>query len=124
LAGLGVTWEAHLKEIPGRPDFVFRAQNVLVFVEGDFWHGWRFSQWRDKLPKKWKIKIGQNRMRDQRNHAKLRRQGWTIVRVWEHQIERDLAGCLSRIKRILDHPSRAPTLQVDTKLGRVTASVG
>src|SRR5262249_37749020 len=90
---------------------------------GDFWHGWRFPQWRDKLSEKWESKIAQNRMRDRRNHARLRRQGWTIVRVWEHQIERDLAGCLSRIKHILGRPKRVPALQVlNAEPGRVTAS--
>jgi DNA mismatch endonuclease, patch repair protein len=111
LAGLGLTWESHVGEIPGRPDFVFRQQKVLIFVDGDFWHGWRFPRWRDKLSEKWDIKIAQNRMRDRRNHAKLRRQGWTVVRIWEHQIERDVAACLSRIKRILDNPTRPTATQ-------------
>ncbi len=103
---LGLSWEGHLREIPGRPDFIFRDQRIVVFVDGDFGHGWRFTVWRKKLSKKWEDKIDQNRRRDRRNHAKLRRQGWRIIRVWEHQIEQDLAACLSRVKHALDAHTR------------------
>jgi DNA mismatch endonuclease (patch repair protein) len=113
LAAQGLTWEGHIRDIPGRPDFIFRDKRVVIFVDGDFWHGWRFPRWRDKLSVQWEIKIEQNRIRDRRNHAKLRRQGWTILRVWEHQIESDLAGCLSRITRLLDRSSgQAGTFQL------------
>jgi DNA mismatch endonuclease (patch repair protein) len=95
-------WESHARDLPGCPDFVFRDSRLAVFVDGDFWHGWRFSVWRHKLPTKWEIKIAQNRLRDRRNRAKLRRQGWTVLRIWEHQIERDMAACVLRIKGLLD----------------------
>ena len=70
---------------------------VAVFVDGDFWHGWRFPTWRLKLSEKWEEKIAANRRRDARNHAKLRRCGWTVVRIWEHQMERDPGACLRRV---------------------------
>jgi DNA mismatch endonuclease (patch repair protein) len=95
-------WESHARDLPGCPDFVFRKLRLAVFVDGDFWHGWRFSAWRHKLPDKWESKIAQNQLRDRRNRARLRRGGWTVVRIWEHQIEQDLPGCLLRIKRLLD----------------------
>ena len=90
-------FESHASDLPGRPDFVFRKAKVAVFVDGDFWHGWRFPLWRLKLSEKWELKIAANRKRDARNHARLRRAGWTVVRIWEHQLERDPDGCLGRI---------------------------
>src|SRR5262249_9473077 len=57
LASLGLTWESHVQGLPGKPDFVFAEARVAVFVDGDFWHGWRFPQWRDKLSEKWEAKI-------------------------------------------------------------------
>lgn len=93
----GLEWESHSRDLPGRPDFVFREQKVAVFVDGDFWHGWRFPVWRDKLSLKWEEKIERNRRRDARNHRKLRRMGWRVVRIWEHQLDRDAEGCLRRI---------------------------
>lgn len=92
-----IDWDSHAGDLPGRPDFVFRDVQVAVFVDGDFWHGWRFPQWKDKLSEKWEAKIEATRKRDARNHRRLRRMGWVVVRVWEHQIKNDLHGCIERI---------------------------
>jgi DNA mismatch endonuclease, patch repair protein len=101
LLELGLNFESHARDLPGRPDFVFRAARVAIFVDGDFWHGWRFPVWRDKLSEKWELKIEKNRQRDVRNFGKLRRQGWTVVRLWEHQVNRDLRACLERVRAAL-----------------------
>jgi DNA mismatch endonuclease, patch repair protein len=98
-------FETHALDLPGRPDFVFRRAKVAVFVDGDFWHGWRFPTWRLKLSEGWEAKISANRRRDVRNHARLRRSGWTVIRVWEHQIKRDPEACL---RRVLVATSRRP----------------
>lgn len=90
-------YQTHAPDLPGRPDFVFRRARVAVFVDGDFWHGWRFPAWRLKLSEKWELKIAGNRKRDARNHAKLRRAGWKVIRIWDHQLERDPDLCLGRI---------------------------
>ena len=93
----GLRWRSHDKKLAGRPDFVFRRWGVVVFVDGDFWHGWRFSQWRDRLTLWWETKINSNRKRDARNHRRLRLAGWIVVRVWEHQIENDLEKAVGRV---------------------------
>jgi DNA mismatch endonuclease, patch repair protein len=90
LAVAGLDAEQQVRDLPGRPDFVLRDARVAIFVDGDFWHGWRFSTWRHKLSEKWEAKIEANRRRDVRNHARLKRAGWTVVRVWQHQIESNL----------------------------------
>jgi len=93
----GFEWESHARDLPGRPDFVFRGAMIAVFVDGDFWHGWHFCTWRDKLSVEWEAKIGANRARDQRNFRKLRRQGWIVIRLWEHQIYGNLGAAIGRI---------------------------
>lgn len=98
LKAAGLKWEGHAGDLPGRPDFVFRRHRLAVFVDGDFWHGWRFPAWRDKLSEAWEIKIDGNRRRDRRNHRRLRRMGWQVLRLWEHQIERDPLECVRRIQ--------------------------
>jgi DNA mismatch endonuclease, patch repair protein len=87
LQEFGLAFEAQCRDLPGRPDFVLRAQCIAIFVDGDFWHGWRFPTWRLKLSEKWEKKIATNRRRDALNHARLRRAGWKVVRIWEHQVE-------------------------------------
>lgn len=103
MAEQGWEWESHARDLPGRPDFVFRGAGVVVFVDGDFWHGWRFPQWRDKLSEKWEAKIEANRRRDTRNHRALRRAGWIVVRIWEHQLERTLSACIKRIANAIEN---------------------
>ena len=97
-----IPFETHVRDLPGRPDFVIRSSKTVVFVDGDFFHGWRFSVWRLKLSERWEAKIEGNRRRDARNHHKLRRMGWRVVRIWEHQVEADPAQCLARIKKAID----------------------
>ena len=94
-------WESHCGDIPGRPDFVFRRRRVAVFIDGDFWHGWRFPAWEHKLDPFWAAKIAANRARDRRNHARARRMGWTVVRVWEHELGRDSAAVAARVAAAL-----------------------
>ena len=95
-------FETRVRDLPGRPDFVFRRARVAVFVDGDFWHGWRFYAWRLKLSEKWEAKIRCNIARDARNRAKLKRAGWTVARIWEHQMERDADACLRRVLAAVD----------------------
>ena len=89
----------HANDLPGRPDIVFRRVALAVFVDGDFWHGWRFPLWQHKLSPKWRDKIWANRKRDSRNFRKLRSLGWTVLRLWEHQVETSADECLARIIR-------------------------
>jgi DNA mismatch endonuclease (patch repair protein) len=93
----GLSFDEHVRELPGRPDFVLRDSKVAIFVDGDFWHGWRFARWRLKLSEHWEKKIAGNMKRDERNFRKLRRAGWKVIRLWEHQVEKDAARCAARI---------------------------
>ncbi len=97
-----IYFATHANELPGRPDIVFRRIKLAVFVDGDFWHGWRFPLWEHKLSEKWRKKIAATRSRDQRNFRKLRRSGWTVVRIWEHQVETDPDSCVQRVVEARD----------------------
>ena len=39
----------HVRSLPGSPDIVFNGCKVAIFIDGDFWHGWRLSTWEQKL---------------------------------------------------------------------------
>lgn len=96
----GVYFAKHARRLPGRPDIVFRKAMLAVFIDGDFWHGWRFPLWQHKLSPKWREKIATTRDRDKRNFRRLRKLGWRVVRIWEHQIERDPTVCADKILRL------------------------
>jgi DNA mismatch endonuclease (patch repair protein) len=101
LRGRGLRPQLNVSHLPGKPDLAFCRLKVAVFVDGDFWHGWRFSLWRDKLSDYWKAKIEKNRVRDRRNFQRLRRMGWTVVRIWEHQLKRDPDRCVERVEEAI-----------------------
>ena len=92
-----VYFSTHVNSLSGRPDIVFRRAKLAVFIDGDFWHGWRFPLWRHKLSDKWRDKISATRDRDKRNFRRLRRLGWRVLRIWEHEVELDPARCVARI---------------------------
>jgi DNA mismatch endonuclease (patch repair protein) len=92
----GIRYRLHDHKLPGRPDLVFRREALIVFIDGDFWHGYRFPQWKTRLGPYWQAKIERNRRRDRRNHQRLRRLGWDVMRIWEHELRRDLGGCTER----------------------------
>ena len=93
----GLRFRKHVKDLPGKPDVVFRKVRVAVFVDGDFWHGYRFPTWEDKVSDFWKKKINRNRERDAANHRKLRQMEWTVIRLWQHEVEADFDACIDRI---------------------------
>lgn len=106
---LGLRYRIHVKGLPGTPDVVFAGARVAVFIDGDFWHGYRFPAWEGSLSEFWKTKIGSNRRRDRRNFRKLRSSGWHVIRLWQHEVERDLDGCINRIVSALATPPPSPT---------------
>jgi DNA mismatch endonuclease (patch repair protein) len=93
----GLRYRIHVMSLPGRPDMVFLRERLVVFIDGDFWHGWRFPQWCDRLRPYWKEKIERNRWRDYRNFRKLRSSGWTVLRLWEHEVQSNVEACVDRI---------------------------
>ena len=100
----GLRFRKHVKKLPGKPDIVFGKARVVVFVDGDFWHGYRFPSWEHKLSDFWKKKISKNRERDARNRRKLKNMGWTVIRLWQHEVKRDFEGCIERIISVVRKP--------------------
>ena len=95
-------WRRHCA-LPGKPDFVFRAERVAVFVDGCFWHGCPECY---KTPKSnrafWMKRIRTNRARDRRVATELRGRGWLVLRIWECRLrkpERALRRVLQALGR-------------------------
>jgi DNA mismatch endonuclease (patch repair protein) len=108
----GLRFRKCCRELPGSPDLVFASARLVVFVDGDFWHGWRFNKWEHKLSSDyWRLKIRRNRERDKRNQKVLRQRGWRVIRLWEHQIKADPNRCIDRIAAAVREaatPTRLP----------------
>lgn len=92
----------------GKPDFLFRAARLAVFVDGCFWHGCpqhcRMPQGNRAF---WRQKIGRNRERDRLVSRTLRQQGWRVLRIWEHALARKREKSLvNRLRRALRLPEK------------------
>lgn len=99
LAGMGLRgWKKNDSSVAGKPDVVFSRQLVAIFIDGCFWHGCPYCH--RKLPKTnldyWERKINRNIDLAQRYKMILQADGWTIVRIWEHELK-DLAIIRERI---------------------------
>lgn len=105
----GFRFRKHVRTLPGSPDLVFTRQRVCVFIDGDFWHGFRFPTWQAAIPPFWQAKIAQNRARDARNFRRLRENGWIVLRIWSHTIKGDLDRAERRVIEALSAAAGALT---------------
>lgn len=95
-------WRRH-PDLFGTPDFVFRKQGLAIFVDGCFWHG---CPKHSSLPANnrafWKQKLFSNKARDRLVSRTLRKRGWRVLRIWEHDlIHKNEARCIRRVQRAL-----------------------
>jgi DNA mismatch endonuclease, patch repair protein len=95
-------FDLNVKEIKGKPDIVFQKQKLCIFLDSDFWHGWQFPRWNHLMKNDfWIEKIEKNRLRDKRTTQYLRRKGWTVLRIWEHNIKNDINKEINKIKNAI-----------------------
>jgi DNA mismatch endonuclease (patch repair protein) len=102
LRALGIRFGKHNPRVAGTPDIVFYRRKIAVFIDGDFWHGYRFPIWKDRLSPFWRSKIEKNRKRDAKNFAFLRQNGWRVIRIWTSQVKKDPQACVARILSALE----------------------
>lgn len=90
-------YRLHYK-ILGTPDIVFVSKKIAIFIDGDFWHGYNWKKLHKTPPKKyWQAKIERNIARDKRYTRQLKKEGWTVLRFWEHEIKKNPEKCLKRV---------------------------
>ncbi|MCK9639017.1 MAG: very short patch repair endonuclease [Prolixibacteraceae bacterium] len=100
---LGYRYRKNVKQLPGKPDIVYKKYKLVVFVDGEFWHGYEWEDKKQKIKSNrdfWIPKIERNIQRDQFNNQLLADSGWTVLRFWEKEIKMNLEHCLNRI---IDH---------------------
>lgn len=93
-------WRSNPQNVPGRPDFVFQRGKLAIFTDGCFWHGCKRCGYRKRISayrKFWREKIGANTLRDIRVSRTLRKSGWSVLRIWEHDIKHRPDKCLQMI---------------------------
>jgi DNA mismatch endonuclease Vsr len=106
---------ANVRGLPGRPDIVFPAAKLAVFVNGCYWH--RCPYCKLSMPKHnrkyWELKFRSNVERDKRNRRQLKSLGWEALTIWECRLRSDLLGEVRRIT--MDGLSKLPYDRKDKK---------
>jgi DNA mismatch endonuclease, patch repair protein len=94
-------WIMH-SQMAGTPDFFFPAARLVVFVDGCFWHGCQACGHIPAVNRPyWKAKIERNRERDLANTQQLVAEGFSVIRIWEHELSRDIMECVESIQAFL-----------------------
>jgi DNA mismatch endonuclease (patch repair protein) len=114
----GLRFRVHypLPQLRRRADVAFPTLHIAIFVDGCFWHGCPdHGTWPKQNAEWWREKIEANQQRDANTDSTLNEQGWTVVRVWEHEDSEAAALRIERLVRSLrpvspdDTEADAPT---------------
>lgn len=116
----GITGWRRRFGLMGNPDFVFPKERVAVFVDGCFWHGCPRCR---NIPLTnaayWAAKNERNRTRDRLVARLLRREGWTVVRIWEHSFRRPKGICTKLQEALAAARQRVPGSTAMHKVGSI-----
>jgi DNA (cytosine-5)-methyltransferase 1 len=131
-----ISFEANCTDLPGKPDIVIRNKRFAIFVDGEFWHG---GQWRqrglnalvDQFPdaakrERWIAKIKRNCARDFCHTAQLLNDGWTVIRFWAGDVQRNPTEAADYIIRALADkiPVSAASSLPSRHVGEFFAGIG
>lgn len=100
----GYRYRRNYKKLPGSPDIALTKYRVVVFVDGEFWHGENWEERKAKLKHNreyWIEKIEENMARDKRVDSQLQEMGWATIHFWEKQVLKDVDECAKDIIKLL-----------------------
>jgi len=108
LTRLGYRYRLHAKDIPGKPDIIFRKRRKVIFIHGCFWHGHEGCP-RGAMADSafWRKKITDNIERDKNILSLLTQNNWEFLVIWECEL-RDMNYTQAKLLEFLD-PSSAVT---------------
>lgn len=101
-------WRRNNK-IFGKPDFIFNKWRLAIFVDGCFWHGCPRHKTKPKNNRVfWHVKLSSNKSRDVIVTRTLRKSGWKVLRIWEHELaKKNEQRLVQRLRRAIKIASSA-----------------
>ena len=101
----GLRFRKNSKAVYGHPDISIRKYRIAIFCDGDFWHGYDWENRKDSIKSHrdyWIPKIERNMQKDVEVNHVLESMGYTVIRVWEHEIRKDADDAADMIMRIVN----------------------
>lgn len=103
LDSMGFKYKVNASVIPNstrKADIIFLKEKIVVFVDGCFWHGCPLHGTKAKANAEfWYLKIKANKRRDKDTNRKLEKEGWLVIRVWEHEDPKEAAAKIADLVR-------------------------
>lgn len=102
----GYRYRKNYKELPGKPDIAITKYKIAVFCDSEFFHGKDWEVLKPRLekgnnPNYWIPKIEKNRERDEAVNKQLLFLGWTVIRFWGKEIQKDVEECVRVIDEVV-----------------------
>ena len=98
----GLRYRKNVKSVFGHPDVAFIGNKVAVFCDSEFWHGYDWENRKSDIKSNkdfWITKIERNMARDKEVNDYLIAHGWTVLRFWGKEIQKDVAHCVDLIEK-------------------------
>jgi DNA mismatch endonuclease (patch repair protein) len=96
----GYRYRIDYKKLIGKPDIVLKKYRTVIFIDGEYWHGYNWEERKPKLRTNrefWIPKIERNMQRDREVNAELDHIGYKVFRFWEREIKKELDACLQKV---------------------------
>jgi DNA mismatch endonuclease (patch repair protein) len=93
----GFRYRKNARNYFGKPDIVLKKHKTVIFIDSCFWHGCaehlRIPSSRQDY---WVKKIERNQKRDAEVNYYYQNKDWTVLRIWEHDVAKDLENTIDR----------------------------
>ena len=100
LYAAGYRYRIDYKKLIGKPDIVLKKYKTVIFIDGEYWHGYNWEARKPKVKTNrefWIAKIERNMQRDREVNEKLETQGYKVFRFWESEVKKELKRCLNEV---------------------------
>src|SRR6056297_249095 len=100
LFAAGYRYRIDYKKLIGKPDIALNRYKTVIFIDGEYWHGFNWEERKPKIKTNrdfWIAKIERNMQRDEEVNEKLKLMGYTIFRFWESEVKKELDRCLTEV---------------------------
>ncbi len=100
----GIRFRRNVKDLVGKPDIAIKKYKIVIFIDSCFWHGCKIHY---RIPLTnidfWTQKINKNIERDLKVNNYYENNGWHVLRVWEHEIEKTFDESIVKIIEFIDN---------------------
>lgn len=97
----GLRYRKNSKNVYGHPDIVFLHKKIAVFCDSEFWHGYDWEHRKNSIQTNreyWIPKIERNIQRDAEVNMKLKAEGWSVLRFWGKDIQKNVMLCADEVE--------------------------